>query len=158
MELKARIIQFLKQNSIPFTIREHEAASTCEDSARLRGEDLAIGGKTLLFKDKVGFKLFVISAKLQVDSNKVRKILNSSKLRFATAGELMDLCSVEKGALPPLGRPVQDFDLFIDESIKANDKIAFNAGLLTTSIILKTEDYLKVVDGQFCEFSRTDNL
>lgn len=157
MDLAQKIKDYLSQNAVTFRELDHEPAYTCEDSAKFRGEDLAIGGKTLLFKDKKSFKLFVISASLQVDSNKVRKILSSSKLRFASAEELMDLCGVVKGALPPFGRPIQDFDLYIDESIKENDYIAFNAGLLTKSIIFKTSDYLKLVDATFCKFSKDSN-
>jgi Ala-tRNA(Pro) deacylase len=156
MNLTEKILDYLESNNISFKEVDHDIAPTCEDSARLRGEDIRIGGKTLLFKDKKSFKLFVISAALKVDSNKVRKILSSSKLRFATNDELKELCGVEKGALPPFGRPLQDFDLYVDESIKANDLIAFNAGLLTKSIIFKTTDYLKLIDPIFCNFSRDD--
>lgn len=156
MELTSKIRNYLLENKVTFKELDHDQAHTCEDSARLRGEDISIGGKTLLFKDKSGFKLFVISAKLQVDSNKVRKILGSSKLRFATTQELMDLCYVVKGALPPFGRPIQNFDLYIDHSIKENEKIAFNAGLLTKSIILNIQDYLKLVDATFCDFQKEE--
>jgi Ala-tRNA(Pro) deacylase len=157
MTLTSKIISYLTDNNISFTELDHDKAHTCEDSARLRGEDISIGGKTLLFKDKVSFKLFVISASKQVDSNKVRKILGSSKLRFATTDELMSLCNVEKGALPPFGRPIQDFDLYVDHSIRENEKIAFNAGILTKSIVFKTQDYLKLIDATFCEFQREDS-
>ena len=156
MDLTTKIKQYLVDSNISYKELDHDEAHTCEDSARLRGEDISIGGKTLLFKDKTSFKLFVISARLQVDSNKVRKILGSSKLRFATTDELMNLCNVVKGALPPFGRPIQDFDLYIDHSIKKNEKIAFNAGLLTKSIILQTKDYFNLVDATFCNFQKEE--
>jgi len=154
MDKIEQIRDFLEENSVTYREVDHEAASTCQLSSEFRGESIEIGGKTLLFKDNKGFKLFVISAALQVCSNKVRKILGSQKLRFASADELLEKCDVVKGALPPFGRPLQDFDLYIDESIYKNDSIAFNAGVLTKSFILNIEDYKKLVDPVVCNFSK----
>lgn len=133
----------------------HDRALTCEQSAMARGLDQKFGGKTLLFKDKNDFRLFVISASQQVDSAKVRSLLKSQKLRFATNHELGELCGVEKGALVPFGGGViYPYDLYLDESILANELIAFNSGILTESIIMRTEDYLRLVKPIVCNFSK----
>ena len=39
-----------------------------------------------------------------ITKDKIRKILKSQRLRFATKEELLDLAGVVKGALPPFGR------------------------------------------------------
>ncbi len=153
-EITSRIRNLLESHNIPYREIDHGIATTCEDSARERGADIRIGGKTLLFKDKKDFRLFVISAAKQVDSKKVRKILGSQYLRFATSVELEKLCGVVSGALPPFGEGVYPYDLFMDESILENDEIAFNAGILTKSFILQLEDYLKVVSPTICSFSK----
>lgn len=140
-----KIVQHLNNLCIQYEEVTHDAATTCEQSAQARGESLAIGGKTLLFKSKRGFHLFTTSASLAVDSARVRKILGSQKLRFAKPDELLQLAGVEKGALPPFGHGVLPFELYLDLSVLANEKIAFNAGKLTTSFILKMDDYLKAL-------------
>lgn len=152
--LTERLRELLQENNISFEERDHPAGSTCETAANARGEELKIGGKTLLFKDKRGFHLFVLSAAKQADNNKIRKILKSQKLRFATKEELLELVGVEKGALPPFGRDLLPYDLYLDKSILENEKIAFNAGILTKSFILKVKDYLEVVDPIICQFSK----
>lgn len=153
--LTERLRELLQEKNIPFEERDHPAGSTCETAANARGEELKIGGKTLLFKDKKGeFHLFVLSAAKSADNNKIRKILKSQKLRFATEEELHELVGVEKGALPPFGRDLLPFDLYLDKSILENEKIAFNAGVLTKSFILKVKDYLEVVDPIICQFSK----
>ena len=153
-EITLKIIQILKDKNIYYNDIDHAPAATCEISAVARGEALEIGGKTLLLKDKNGFKLFVISASLQADNKKIRKILNSQKLRFASKEELMELCGVETGALPPIGRPLYNFDLYIDKSVFKNDKIAFNAGILTKSFIINIEDYKRLISATECDFSK----
>ena len=154
MMLTEKIFNILKERNIDYKYIEHAPTVTCEESAAARGEDIGIGGKTLLFKDKRDFRIFVISARLQADSNRIRKILRSQRLRFATAQELMDLAGVEKGALPPFGREFLPYDLYVDYSVLYNDKIAFNAGDITKSVIMSTNDWLSLVEPKFCSFSK----
>ena len=107
-----------------------------------------------MFKDKKDYRLFVISAALQVDSKKVRKILKSGWLRFATEEELWEMAGVEKGALPPFGRDILPVDLYLDESVLRNEDIAFNVGMVTKSFIVKVNDYLKLVEPVICSFAK----
>jgi prolyl-tRNA editing enzyme YbaK/EbsC (Cys-tRNA(Pro) deacylase) len=104
---------------------------------------------------KVGeeFKLFVLSAAKKVDSQKIKDHFDEKKLRFATPEELKDLTGLVPGAVPPFGKPITPFDLHADMSITANEKIAFNAGSLTDSIIMSCKDYLKVALPEVFEFS-----
>lgn len=142
------------ENQITYRECDHEPTITSEQSAEARGEDIKIGGKTLLMKDKADFRLFVLSAAKQADSQKMRKILGSQKLRFATPDELLELAGVTKGALPPFGRPILPYDLYVDESIMENEKIAFNAGVLTKSIIMSVNDWRKIIDFKLCDFTK----
>ncbi len=45
-------------------------------------------------------------------------------------------------------------DLYLDESILKNDKIAFNAGMVTKSFIMTVKDYLKLIDPIICSFAK----
>lgn len=136
-----------------YELIEHTPAQSCEESARLRGSHISIGGKSILFKDKSDFRLFTLPANKEVNNKSVRKILKSQKLRFATQQELIQLAGVEKGALPPFGRPLYPFDHYIDRTLLENEFIAFNAGKLTTSVILKMKDYLSIVNPIIDDFA-----
>jgi prolyl-tRNA editing enzyme YbaK/EbsC (Cys-tRNA(Pro) deacylase) len=48
------------------------------------------------------------------------------------------------GSVPPFGEPILPFELYVDESILENKRIAFNAGSLTDSIIMSVDDYMKI--------------
>ena len=154
MTLTEKIKSLLLEHSISFKEVDHEPSPDCITSAQNRNEDLKIGGKSLLLKARDKFKIFVLSAAKEADSKKIRAILKSQKLRFATKEELLELAGVEKGALPPFGPPVLPFDLYLDRSILENEKIAFNAGILTKSFIILVEDYLKLVKPFICDFSK----
>jgi len=147
------IIELLDGEGVSYRRISHEPTRTSEDSARARGEALETGGKALLLKAGEAFSVFVLSAALKLDSQAVKKRLGVKSLRFATADELMDLTGLVPGSVPPFGEPVLPFPLFVDESIEANDRIAFNAGSLTDSVVLSTVDYLRVAGGEIFRFS-----
>jgi len=56
------------------------------------------------------------------------------KIRFASTEELLQLTGLVPGSIPPFGYPLLPFELFVDASILANEKIAFNAGSLLIEI------------------------
>ena len=134
------------------TVR-HEPTRTSAESARARGEEVRIGGKALLLKTDAEFRLFVLSAALKLDSGAVKKELGIKSVRFATPDELREQTGLAPGSVPPFGRPILPFELFVDESIVANEKIAFNAGSLTDSIVMPVEDYRRVATAWVFRFA-----
>lgn len=148
-----RILELLDDAEISYRRISHEPTRTSEDSARARGESLETGGKALLLKAGDRFAVFVLSAALKLDSHAVKKHLGSRSLRFATADELMEMTGLVPGSVPPFGEPLLPFPLYIDESIEANERIAFNAGSLTDSLVLETADYLRIAGGEVFRFS-----
>lgn len=153
MTLFETICSFLRERNIPFRTVHHEPTVTSEESAKARGEDVKIGGKAILMKIDSDFKLFVLSAALKIDSKKIKEYFKAKSIRFATKEELHSLTGLVPGSVPPFGRPVLEFDLYVDPSVLQNDKIAFNAGLLTDSIIMSTADYQTIAQPFILDFS-----
>ena len=125
----------LTREGMAFRELHHAPTRTSEESAKARGEPLEIGGKALLMKVGDDYALFVISAARRIDSGAIRRHLGARKLRFATADELMERTGLLSGDVPPFGKPILPFPLYADESVFENERIAFNAGSLTDSII-----------------------
>jgi len=132
----------------------HPPTLTSEDSARERGEDLRIGGKALLLKVNDTLRLFVLSAARQLDSNAIKQHFAAKKTRFASPDELRELTGLVPGSVPPFGAPILPFELYVDESILENEKIAFNAGSLTDSVIMRVTDYLRIANPAVFKFSK----
>lgn len=147
--------RWLDQAGIAYRHLHHEPTRTSEESARVRGKDIRVGGKALLIKIDTVFHLFVLSASLKFEASAARRRFGAKKVRFATSDELLEMTGLVPGSVPPFGRPILPFDLFVDESILANEKIAFNAGSLTESIIISVQDYLHVAQPEvFCFAAR----
>jgi Ala-tRNA(Pro) deacylase len=148
-----RIRELLRSAGTAFREVQHEPTRTSEQSARARGEELKVGGKAQVVKVDDTFRLFVLSAARKLDSAAIKRYFGTKKTRFATGEELFELAGVIPGAVPPFGRPILPFPLYVDASILENERIAFNAGSLTTSIIMSVNDYMRVAQPTVFGFS-----
>ena len=148
-----KIRERLRRETIVFREVRHEPTRTSEESARARGEDLRIGGKALLIKVDADFRLFVLSADRKLDSSAIRAHFAAKKTRFASPEELMQLTGLVPGSVPPFGQPILPFPLYVDPSVFENQRIAFNAGSLTDSIIMGIDDYRRLATPEIFTFA-----
>ena len=79
--------------------------------------------------------------------------ISAKKSRFASLEELNNLTGLTPGAVPPFGKPIFDFQLFVDPSLTENEEISFNAGSQEHSITMKLKDYISISDPIIFEFS-----
>ena len=143
MTLFDKIIALLDSHDVDYVLKEHPPTPTSEDSARERGEPIKIGAKALLVKGKEGFVLCVIPADKRLDAKKVKRIIGK-KMRFASKEELMSVTGLVPGAVPPFGE-LMGVDMLVDPALFDEEKMAFNAGSLVKSIIMKSSEYKRVV-------------
>ena len=103
--------------------------------------------------NRITFSLFVMSASCQLNSKAIKKELKATKknggIRFATAEELKSITNgLVPGAVPPVGTPIFTTiqELYVDTSILENERIAFNAGYLTDSVLISVPDYIRIAN------------
>ncbi len=146
-QMTSRLRAWLDAEGIKYRYLEHEPTYTSEQSAAARGEPLEIGAKALLLKADEIFVMLVLSAARKLDSKAAATQLGVRRTRFATRDELLARTGLAPGAVPPFGRPIFDLPLYIDRSVTVNERTAFNAGSLTSSIVMPTSDYLRLAQG-----------
>jgi Ala-tRNA(Pro) deacylase len=139
---------------VEFIEKQHEPTLTSADSARARGESLSVGAKALVMKTDEQYRLFVLPADRKADSQAIKRALGSKKMRFASPAELLELTGLAPGSVPPFGPPVLPLELWADPVLCEQPKIAFNAGSLTTSIIMSADDYRRVCNARWLGFSQ----
>jgi prolyl-tRNA editing enzyme YbaK/EbsC (Cys-tRNA(Pro) deacylase) len=154
-DVLTRIRSALLDAGIQFREVKHAPTLTSAESAAARGEELKVGAKALLLRIDDQFGIFVLPADRQLDSGAVKRNLHVKRIRFATADELLQLTGLEPGSLPPFGHPILPFDLFADVSIGADEnKVAFNAGSLTDSIVMSASDWESLAQPRRFDFAR----
>ena len=140
------ICLLLDEHGADYTYMEHEAGVTSEEMAAIRKDfSLSEGAKALILMTDPGFIQVVVPGDARFNNSKVRKVVHTKDIRFATSEELAALTDgILPGAVPPFGN-LFNVPVYADEKLFANERIVFNCGERTASIAMKSDDYKKVV-------------
>ena len=142
-----RLISLLSEQGATYRVVSHEAVGKCEAVSAIRGTALGQGAKALVCKVKGNgvnqHVLAILPADQQADLN-----------QLASPAEVDELTGCVVGAIPPFSfhpklRLVADPLLF-----ERFNEIAFNAGLLEKSVIMDTQDYLRIAQPELVPFHR----
>jgi Ala-tRNA(Pro) deacylase len=133
-----------------YRVMTHAPVRTSEEAAAARGTVLSQGAKAMTCRVKQSatrhiYVLAVLPADQQIDFVKVAAAVNGKKASLATPEEAQALTDCEMGAVPPVSFH-SELLLVVDPSLASrHNEISFNAGLRERSIIIATEDYLRIV-------------
>ena len=152
--IRNEITRLLKQGEIEFQHLIHEKTATSEDSARVRGTKMEEGVKSLILKGKNTKKnyQFNIPAHLKLDMKAVAERVGE-KCEFEDPEVIKERFGLIIGGVPPFGQ-LLNLETFFDEQISSYEKIAFNCGLVTESIVMKAKDLLAIVQPEVGSFAK----
>ncbi|HGL4386398.1 TPA: YbaK/prolyl-tRNA synthetase associated domain-containing protein, partial [Citrobacter koseri] len=143
-----RLITLLSQEGATYRVLSHEAVGKCEAVSEIRGTALGQGAKALVCKVKGNgvnqHVLAILSADQQADLAQLANHLGGLRASLASPAEVDALTGCVFGAIPPFSfhpnlKLVADPLLF-----ERFNEIAFNAGVLEKSVIMNTDDYLRI--------------
>ena len=153
-----RLITLLSQEGATYRVLSHEAVGKCEAVSEIRGTALGQGAKALVCKVKgKGVNqhvLAILSADQQADLAQLANHLGGLRASLASPAEVDALTGCVFGAIPPFSfhpnlKLVADPLLF-----ERFNEIAFNAGVLEKSVIMNTDDYLRIAQPELVNFRR----
>ena len=149
-EIAQRIIDILTAKKYWHETFEHEPVRTSEDAAKIRPDyTLKQGAKAIILRVKVPrvgkkFVMLAMPGDQKFDSSKIKLLLKSNDIRFATEEEVEVITDgVKPGGVPPFGN-LFNIEVVCDEKLFENEKIIFNAGR-NYSIAMMAEDYKTLV-------------
>lgn len=152
--IRSHIVNMLKKAGVEFNHFEHEPTPTSEDSARVRKTALDEGVKALILKGKTTKKnyQFNIPAHLKLDMKAVADLVGE-KCEFEDANVILERYGLIVGGIPPFGN-LLGLDVYFDDYISTKDNVAFNCGLATESIVMKSEDLIRLVNPKLASFTK----
>ncbi len=152
--IRNEIIHQLRSKEIAFDHQVHAPTPTSEDSARMRNIKMEEGVKSLILRGKNTKKnyQFNIPAHLKVDMKAVADLVGE-KCEFEDPAVILERYGLQIGGIPPFGH-LLNLDNFYDEQIAQQERAAFNCGLTTESIIMRSKDLLALVDPKIGKFTK----
>ena len=143
MDLTQKVFDLLDKNKISYEKYEHEPVFSSEDASRVRGTDISLGAKSLVFSADDRLILIVVPANKKVDSRKFMKMYKVKNLRMVDKEKLPEKVNLERGAVMPFGS-LLGLTTYFDEGLKREGDVVFNAGKTTISIVMKAGDLVEV--------------
>lgn len=152
--IRNEIIRLLHEKDYAFEHIMHSITPTSLDSAKTRNTLLEEGIKALILKGKNSKKnyQFNLPAHTKLDMKIVQELVGE-KCEFEEPAIIQERFGVAIGGVPPFGHLI-NLETFFDEKIQKMSNVAFNCGLPTESILMKSEDLIKLVDPKFGSFSK----
>lgn len=153
------IRQILRKRRIPFQELHHEQAFTSQEVAGLEHvSGHRVAKVVIAIVDGRPVEL-VLPASRRVVLDRVRDVLRAREARFASEQEMEKYFSdAEPGAIPPLRRPEwHDVPVVMDEAMKVEGEVLFQAGTHTDAVRLQFADWFKLVQPRVERFSVEDS-
>lgn len=138
--------EFLKSNSIEYTVSEHPAVFTVEEASKHNIPGFAC--KNLVIKDKGNNKYYLITlpAEQRFDFKKFGEIIGSKKLTFAEPEALQQKLGLDPGSVSPFGLlndENHEIDFYIDNRVCNADIVGFHPNINTATLLLSNANFLK---------------
>lgn len=140
-----KLKEFLDSEGVKYVTISHSKAYTAQEvaaSAHISGKEMA---KTVMVKLDGKMTMVVLPANHKVDFALLEQDLGVKNAELASEDEFRGLFpECEVGAMPPFGN-LYDMEVYIEESLTDNSRIAFNAGSHTEVIRVPYEDFERLV-------------
>lgn len=148
-----RLKHFLEENQVRFVTISHSPAFTAQEvaaSAHIPGKELA---KTVMVKIDGEMAMAVLPATDKVSPRRLADVTGATKVELASEDEFSDLFPrCEVGAMPPFGN-LWGLPVFVDQRLREDEKIAFNAGSHTELVKLPYADFERLVEPTVAQLS-----
>ncbi len=134
----------LDSAGVRYEVFEHEPVYTSEDAAKIRGEPLHSGVKSLVFMTDDDFILVLVPGDRKVDVDKLRLITNKKNIHMAKPDEVFGKTHCRIGSVHPFGNLMQ-LKTYMERSILRNSRVNFNVGLHTMTVRMSPLDLKEIV-------------
>ncbi len=109
--------------------------------------------KTLTVRgEKHGVFVCCIPVNTEADLKKLAKAAGEKKAEMVHVKELLALTGYVRGGVSPIGMK-KKYPVFIDESCKEFDKIAVSAGVCGCTLIIGTDDLIRVTEAKTADLA-----
>jgi Ala-tRNA(Pro) deacylase len=153
MPLK-KLREFLDSHDTRYVVISHSPTYTAQETAEaahVHGREFA---KTTIVKLDGKMAMVVLPATEKVDMKLLEAAADADHAELASETEFQGrFPQCELGAMPPFGN-LYDMDVYVDEGLTSNQKIAFNAGSHTELVQMAFKDFSGLVKPKVVRISR----
>ena len=144
--IEKSIKRILTERHIKFAEFQHEAVYTSEQAASVRGASSSEGIKSLLFRTDTGRFILVLNpGNKEVATKTIARLENVKHVYLAKPAEVLKITGVPIGCVAPFGLKTR-LKTYLSKALLKNDRLYFNPGIHTKTIVIKTTDLLNILE------------
>lgn len=155
--MKTNAVRLLDELEIPYELREYEVDPndlTAESVAEKIGLPPEQVFKTLVIKgDRNGVCLALVPGDSELDLKGLARLSGNRKMELAPLKEVQPLTGYIRGGVTAIAGK-KEYPVYIDETFILFDVVSVSAGVRGTQILLKPDDYLRVVKAATGEIAK----
>ena len=148
-----KLKEFLDKENIKYVSIIHSPAYTAQEvaaSAHITGRELA---KTIIVELDGEMAMAVLPANRKIVLQDLREVTGSDQVKFASEEQFQSkFPECETGAMPPFGN-LYGMEVYLAQSLSANEEIAFNAGSHTEVVKMHFDDFERLVQPKVVSFT-----
>jgi Cys-tRNA(Pro) deacylase len=152
------VTRALETLEIPHRLFRHPGpVNSLAQAARERGQQPEQVVRSIVVrvaKDK--FVMVLVAGAQQVSWPRLRRHLDQSRISLANEAELLSATGYIVGAVSPFGL-LNPMPVLIDESVLAVEEISIGSGERGATVIMRSADLLKALDGIVGNFTGPDD-
>ncbi len=148
MDKISKVLNFLDNLAIPYTLYKHSPLPTIEIALEYWRDIPGTHCKNLFFRNHKGNKhyLIIFECHQELNIHDLEKRLKEGKLSFASSERLYANLGLSPGFVSPIGL-INDTEhnvkVFIDINLLSSDTLSFHPNDNTATISIKTDDFKK---------------
>ncbi len=148
------VTEFLTQNNIKFELLPHsKSVFTCEEAATERKRPISEMVKCMLLVDKDSkFVLACLPGDARLNTEKVRALISSKRLSFASKDQIKEILSYEVGAISPLP-PKQNLIVIWDIKLQQKFKVNVSSGNPNLGLEVNRKDLVNLINPKIGDIS-----
>ena len=143
------IYKVFEKLDIKYNEIEHEPLYTVEDTKVIKGKIEGQGCKNLfLIDNKNNYYLIIMDDSKRADLKSVEKLLEVSRLSFASSNKLKEILNLVPGSVTPLSiiyDTNNEVTLLIDKDLK-DKQLLFHPNINTKTVSIKYSDLIKFIE------------
>lgn len=148
-----KLRQFLDSHQIKYIVIDHSPAYTAREVAASALVPRREFAKTVIVHLDGRAAMAVLPASRHVDLQKLARLAGASAATVADEQEFQELFpGCEVGAMPPFGN-LYEMPVYVDDMLREDDDIVFNAGSHIQVIRMEYDDYQRLVQPVVGEFA-----
>jgi Ala-tRNA(Pro) deacylase len=156
MDCKERLEGYLHEQGVPFEVQEHARAYTAQKVAASEHVPGRMFAKVVIAEtDEEDLLMLVLPASAVVDVGKASEAIGGKPVHMASErGFAPRFPDCEPGAMPPFGN-LYDVPVIVDRTLRANERIVFQAGTHTDTMSVTYRDFERLAHPAVADLTAT---